>query len=78
MVVLGIFNKEGGEMAFNNSSLEPPSIVVKDLSYKFQDGTPGLVDINLDLPAGSRTLLIGGRLKQRQEVSIQRKKKLIF
>lgn len=46
-------------MAFNNSSLEPPSIVVKDLSYKFQDGTPGLVDINLDLPAGSRTLLIG-------------------
>src|SRR5438034_307488 len=37
------------------------SIKVKGLSYKFQDGTIGLSDINFDLPAGSRTLLIGGK-----------------
>jgi hypothetical protein len=37
-----------------------PSIAVKDLSYKFQDGSEGLEHVTLDLPAGSRTLLIGG------------------
>lgn len=37
-----------------------PSICVRDLSYKFPDGSDGLIDMNLDLPAGSRTLLIGG------------------
>ncbi|OOQ91459.1 ABC transporter ATP-binding protein [Penicillium brasilianum] len=36
-----------------------PSIAVKDLSYKFQDGSEGLEHVTLDLPAGSRTLLIG-------------------
>ncbi|KAJ5166488.1 ABC transporter domain-containing protein [Penicillium canariense] len=36
-----------------------PSIEVKDLSYKFQDGSEGLEHVHLDLPAGSRTLLIG-------------------
>ncbi|GAM90626.1 hypothetical protein ANO11243_086710 [Dothideomycetidae sp. 11243] len=36
-----------------------PSIQVKNLTFKFPDGTNGLKDINLDLPAGSRTLLIG-------------------
>ncbi|KAF3403466.1 hypothetical protein F1880_009505 [Penicillium rolfsii] len=36
-----------------------PSISVKDLSYKFQDGSEGLQNVHLDLPAGSRTLLIG-------------------
>ncbi|EPS26098.1 ABC transporter domain-containing protein [Penicillium oxalicum] len=36
-----------------------PSIAVKDLSYKFQDGSDGLEHVSLDLPAGSRTLLIG-------------------
>ncbi|KAJ5612369.1 hypothetical protein N7510_005563 [Penicillium lagena] len=36
-----------------------PSIEVKDLSYKFQDGSDGLENVTLDLPAGSRTLLIG-------------------
>ncbi|PLN79232.1 putative ABC transporter [Aspergillus taichungensis] len=40
-------------------SASPPSIQVNHLSYKFQDGSSGLTDINLDLPAGSRTLLIG-------------------
>jgi len=34
-------------------------IDVKGLSYKFPDGSSGLTDIKLDLPAGSRTLLIG-------------------
>jgi len=39
---------------------QDPSIEVKSLSYKFQDGSPGLKDITLSLPAHSRTLLIGG------------------
>ncbi|KIW71084.1 hypothetical protein PV04_03292 [Phialophora macrospora] len=42
----------------NGTSLEP-EIVVQGLSYKFPDGSLGLRDINLNLPAGSRTLLIG-------------------
>jgi CCR4-NOT complex subunit CAF16 len=37
-----------------------PSIDVKNLSYKFVDGSTGLQDVFLDLPPGSRTLLIGG------------------
>lgn len=37
-----------------------PSIAVKGLSYAFPDGSSGLQDIALDLPPGSRTLLIGG------------------
>lgn len=37
-----------------------PTIRVRNLSYKFPDGSDGLIDMNLDLPAGSRTLLIGG------------------
>ncbi|KAI9923562.1 hypothetical protein ASPWEDRAFT_24461 [Aspergillus wentii DTO 134E9] len=36
-----------------------PSISVQGLSYKFQDGSSGLTDVNLDVPSGSRTLLIG-------------------
>ena len=37
-----------------------PTIVVQNLSYNFPDGSNGLKDVSLDLPAGSRTLLIGG------------------
>lgn len=37
-----------------------PSIGVKHLSFEFPDGTCGLKNIVLDLPPGSRTLLIGG------------------
>lgn len=37
-----------------------PSIKVKSLSYAFPDGSSGLRDVTLDLPPGSRTLLIGG------------------
>ena len=48
-------------MAADDAQPGPPSIVVRNLSYKFQDGSPGLVDVNLDIPAGSRTLLIGGK-----------------
>lgn len=40
--------------------VEDVSINVKHLSYSFQDGSPGLQDVVLDLPQGSRTLLIGG------------------
>ena len=40
--------------------LHPPSIVVKNLTYKFPNGAPGLTNVSLDLPPGSRTLLIGG------------------
>jgi CCR4-NOT complex subunit CAF16 len=36
-----------------------PNIEVQNLSYKFQDGSEGLENIKLSLPAGSRTLLIG-------------------
>lgn len=36
-----------------------PSIEVKNLTFKFPDGTTGLRDIILDLPPGCRTLLIG-------------------
>ena len=44
----------------DTAALDAPSIVVKNLTYKFQDGSEGLKDVNLELPAGSRTLLIGG------------------
>ncbi|KAL5119921.1 CCR4-NOT regulatory complex component [Pleosporales sp. CAS-2024a] len=37
-----------------------PSIDVKNLSYKFPDGSSGLKEVFLQLPPGSRTLLIGG------------------
>ena len=36
-----------------------PDIQINNLSYKFPDGSSGLTDVNLSLPAGSRTLLIG-------------------
>ena len=36
-----------------------PDIHVQGLNYKFSDGSLGLQNVNLDLPAGSRTLLIG-------------------
>ncbi len=39
---------------------DSPDIHVQNLTYKFQDGSPGLTEVGLDLPAGSRTLLIGG------------------
>ncbi|KAJ5822874.1 hypothetical protein N7447_005214 [Penicillium robsamsonii] len=44
-------------MADTNPTL--PSIEVQNLSYKFQDGSDGLENIKMSLPAGSRTLLIG-------------------
>lgn len=37
-----------------------PSIDVKKLSYAFPDGSSGLKEVFLNLPPGSRTLLIGG------------------
>lgn len=46
-------------MADTNST--PPSIEVQNLSYKFQDGSSGLENVSMSLPAGSRTLLIGGK-----------------
>lgn len=45
-------------MADINSAL--PNIEVQNLSYKFQDGSSGLENVGMSLPAGSRTLLIGG------------------
>ncbi|KAL3431687.1 P-loop containing nucleoside triphosphate hydrolase protein [Aspergillus tetrazonus] len=38
---------------------DSPDIQVQNLSYKFPDGSSGLTDVTLKLPAGSRTLLIG-------------------
>ncbi|EXJ62679.1 ATPase [Cladophialophora yegresii CBS 114405] len=46
-------------MTVANGTSPEPDIVVRGLSYKFPDGSLGLQDITLDLPAGSRTLLIG-------------------
>lgn len=48
-------------MAPDNPNQKEPSITVQNLSYKFQDGSSGLNNLNLDLPPGSRTLLIGGK-----------------
>ena len=44
----------------SNSQDLAPSIDVKNLSYAFPDGSSGLKDVFLNLPPGSRTLLIGG------------------
>lgn len=44
----------------NGSADEAPSIDVNSLSYAFPDGSSGLQDVILNLPPGSRTLLIGG------------------
>ena len=51
-------------MSITNGSRteKAPSIQVSRLSYAFADGSSGLDDINLSLPPGSRTLLIGGSL----------------
>jgi ABC-type phosphate/phosphonate transport system ATPase subunit len=43
------------------AEIKEPSIKVRDLSYKFPDGSSGLQHLDLDLPSGSRTLLIGGK-----------------
>ena len=43
-----------------NNKEVAPSIDVKNLCYAFPDGSSGLKDVFLDLPPGSRTLLIGG------------------
>jgi CCR4-NOT complex subunit CAF16 len=45
-----------------------PSIDVKNLSYKFPDGSSGLKEVFLDLPPGSRTLLIGGTIPLLQDM----------
>ncbi|KAL1963175.1 hypothetical protein VTN77DRAFT_8608 [Rasamsonia byssochlamydoides] len=39
--------------------MAPPTIEVKDLTFQFPDGSAGLKNVTLSLPAGSRTLLIG-------------------
>jgi CCR4-NOT complex subunit CAF16 len=39
--------------------VKPPTIEVNHLTFNFPDGTTGLRDISLSLPAASRTLLIG-------------------
>ncbi|MCJ1468461.1 CCR4-NOT regulatory complex component [Pseudocyphellaria aurata] len=36
-----------------------PSISVNSLNYTFSDGSPGLKNVDLALPPGSRTLLVG-------------------
>ena len=44
----------------NVTNEKAPSISVKSLNYSFPDGSSGLKDVFLNLPPGSRTLLIGG------------------
>lgn len=41
------------------SQQQPPRVEVKNLSYTFPDYSTGISNITLDLPPGSRTLLIG-------------------
>lgn len=41
-----------------------PSVETKSLNFAFPDGSSGLEKVTLDLPASSRTLLIGGELTQ--------------
>lgn len=43
---------------------QAPSIDVSSLSYLFPDGSSGLTNVNISLPPGSRTLLIGGTSSQ--------------
>jgi CCR4-NOT complex subunit CAF16 len=43
-----------------NGTAIAPSIDVKNLNYAFPDGSSGLNEVFLNLPPGSRTLLIGG------------------
>jgi CCR4-NOT complex subunit CAF16 len=38
-----------------------PKITTKELTFAFPDGTSGLQNVSLELPAGSRNLLIGGK-----------------
>jgi ABC-type multidrug transport system fused ATPase/permease subunit len=53
--------RRGGGDAENEGS-DAPSIQVRHLSYAFPDGSSGLQDVSVDLPPGSRTLLIGGEV----------------
>jgi len=46
-------------MSQTNGKEVAPSIDVKSLSYAFPDGSSGLSEVFLNLPPGSRTLLIG-------------------
>ena len=48
-------------MAISNRDVKEaaPSVATSHLSYLFPDGSSGLTDIVLNLPPGSRTLLIG-------------------
>lgn len=57
-----IEQKQKGQSArrMAQPSQQEPSISVHGLTYKFQNGASGLNNVNVDLPAGSRTLLIGG------------------
>lgn len=55
---------------------EAPSIHIKDLTYNFPDGSEGLKDINVDLPPGSRTLLIGGMSPALRRANCDSRKKI--
>jgi hypothetical protein len=45
----------------SSPNMVAPNISTKDLTFAFPDGTSGLEHVTLDLPAGSRNLLIGGK-----------------
>lgn len=45
--------------AASGTATHPPMVEVTNLTYTFQDYSTGISDISLELPAGSRTLLIG-------------------
>lgn len=43
------------------NGIRVPSIEVNNLNYSYPDGSGGLRDVEISLPSGSRTLLIGGK-----------------
>jgi CCR4-NOT complex subunit CAF16 len=47
----------------------PPKVNVNDLTFAFPDGSTGLEKIGLELPANSRTLLIGGMLMSSNSIT---------
>lgn len=49
-------------MASQDKKPAEPTVETKSLTFAFPDGSSGLREVTLDLPASSRTLLIGGEL----------------
>lgn len=58
---LRLLKQRTTQASVNMPAQPPPSIKVNNLSYAFPDGSTGLQNVSIDLPAGARCLLIGGK-----------------